>query len=339
MELDYFEIEIDGRIHPVPKHKLGTYEKSLGKTGFSITVWDSNIEAVKQVVSQHDIQHLKVSTSDLEFLKDSEFHNVIGIELSGEIKDIQPLEKLNNLTFLTLLNNRKGKINFENIPSLELLHCDFSERYENLESLANLKNLYLRKYTSPNFIEISNLTKLEELHLLFSKSETLKGIEQLNKLQKITLEECKNLVSLNGVEKISTLRKLIITDCRNIKDFSFASKLNSQCVALVDGKNIDELQDLEIDHIEILVANLKELETSEQLIFAIKEHLFQLENCKAQNWKEKLVFCITSLNELSLKFNEIYTEEREEIISTIEYVLKDFDSEIIEKIVDEHRIW
>ena len=130
MELDFFEIIIDGRTHPVPKQEFTPYEKSLGKSGFKITVWDSNIEAVKKVIATYQIQHLQISTSDLEFLKEPVFKNLKGISINGAFENLRPIERLTRLEYLELLNERKGKIDFNYLKNLKLLHCNYSKVYK-----------------------------------------------------------------------------------------------------------------------------------------------------------------------------------------------------------------
>lgn len=339
MELDYFEIEINGRIHPVAKHEFSQYDKSVGKTGFSISIWDSNIEAAKQVIIEHEVKHIKVSTSNLEFLKNQEFLNINGLEVHGEIKDIRPIENLSELKFLTILNERKGKLDFSKLGTLELLHCDYSNNYKNLSSLVNLRDLYLRKYSRSDLQELRTLNKLKELHLLFAKCKTLEGIESMSKLEKLTLDECKYLVSLDGLETINSLIKLLVVDCKSLNDYSIANRIGNNCIALVDGMKIREIVSSDKDALDKLIDKFNELGTSPKLIESIHREILKLKEINGENWKEILTICIKSLNELSVKHEGIYTEEREEIISTIEHLLIDFDDDEIEKIIDENRIW
>lgn len=339
MENDYFEIELNGRVHPVAKHEFSQYDKSLGKTGFSISIWDSNIDAAKQVILKHEVKHIKVSTTDLEFLKNPEFLGIIGIEVHGEIQDIKPIENLSELKFLTLLNERKGKLDFSKLVTLELLHCDYSSNYKNLSSLVNLRDLYLRKYSRSDLQELRTFNKLKQLHLLFAKSEVLKGIESMTELEKVTLDECKYLISLNGLESINSLNKLLVVDCRSLKDYSLANRIRNNCIALIDGVDIRELVSSDKDDLDKLIDKFNELDTNPKLIDLVHSELLKLKETNEGNWKEKLIICIIGLNKLSVKHDGIYTEEREEIISTLEHLLIDYDEDEIEKIIDENRIW
>ncbi len=339
MDLDYFEIEIDGRIHPVAKHELSPYEKSLGKSGYGITVWDSTIEAAKLVVSKYDIQYLKISTSDLNFIKEPVFENINGVRINGEIKDLTPLEHLKRLEYLELFNERKGEVDLKNFQTLKLFSCAFSNNYKNINSLKNLEFLHLVKYPKTDFEELSGFHKLKELDLFSSKCESLRGLESLKNLEKITIHNCKKLTSLIGLKNNKSLTELIIIGCKNLSDFSSVENLSMKCVVLVDGNRIKDgnLLISTENKIENLITSLNTISTEKRIIKEVKT---ELENLKANitelNWKDELKKCICNLN----KLNEyIYTEEREEIISTIEYLLIDFDSDEIEEIIDGNRTW
>ena len=337
MDLNYFEIEIDGRIHPVAKHEFSPYEKSLGKSGYGITIWDSTIEAAERVVSKYGIKHLKISTSNLDFIKEPEFQDLKGISINGEIKDLSPLEQMEKLEYLELFNERKGRIDFMNLQTLKLLHCDFSNKYKNINSLKNLEYIYLIKYPESDLKKFSSFHKLRKLDLLFSNCESLIGIESLNNLEKITLDGCKKLTSLKGLKENKSLTELIVVDCKNLNDFSSAKNLNNKCLVLVDGNRLENLSHSMYDNIESLITELNTIGTEKEIIDAIKKELENLKENKTElNWKDELKKCIVNLNKLN---RGIYTEEREEIISTIEYLLIDFDSDEIEEIIDEHRNW
>jgi hypothetical protein len=336
MELNYFEIEIDGRFHPVPKQEFSPYENSLGKFGYRITVWDSNIEAVKQVVSKYGVQHINASTSDLNFLKEPIFKDILGLNIIGEIRDLSPIEKLEKLEFLELLNDRKGRVDFSNLQHLKLLHCDYSNNYKNLDRLEKLDNLYLIRYPESSLKKFSNFHHLQELHLLFSNCESLNGIYSLQNLQKITLDECRKLTSIKGIEKNSTINQLIIINCKNLKDFSPAKDLSKNCLVLVDGKNIEEFEQSSKDVIENLILLLQEIGTEEPQLNKIKHELENLRNnSNLSNWRNELKKCIENLN----RYDDIYTEEREILISTIGYILVDFDADEVEQIIDANRSW
>lgn len=330
---DYYDIEINGRFHPVPKHGIE------GEPGFSITIWDSNVEAARLVIAKYQVKHIHISASNLDFLSKPEFATIEGIQLSGAIEDIGHLEQLEHLKSLSLSNNRKGKLDFQNLINLEYLYCDYSNNYRNLDALVNLKTLHLIRYPEIDLQEFTALSKLEILHIQSAKCKTLKGIEALQMLQKITLDECKKLGSLSGVEQIRSIEKLEIIDCRNLNDHSSLGQLSEDYIVLIDGQTVRETTVFPEDKIETLVNNLKELETDGELIELIKEQLSSLTDCNEKNWKNKLLRCVDNLNELSLKFDGIYTEEREEIISTIEDLLVDFNDDEVAGILDGGRIW
>ena len=340
MDLEYFEVEINGRIHPIPKHEFSTSEKYLGKEGYRITIWDSNIDAAKHVIIQHGIKHITAATSDLNFLLQPEFQDLEGVNIFGQINNLAPLEKINTIKYLDLRCERKGKIDFSSFPNLKYLNCEYSKRYKNLCSLNKLESLSLIGYSGATLEEFRHLQSLNELNLIFANCESLIGLHLLSNLQKLTLDECKKLVTLNGIGEENTLCELLISDCRNLKDFSSLDKLNRNCNIILNGKNYNSSQEAETEHIAFLVNNLYKIGCEEQLILEVQFLLETLKNNIENNdWKKELKICIGNLNKISVKYDAIYTEEREEIISTIQYILVDYSSTEVERILDKYRSW
>lgn len=340
MDLDFFEIEINGRIQPVAKHEFSPYEKSFGKKGFRITVWDSNIAAAKHVILEHHVKHITVSTSSLNFLNDPEFKNLLGVYINGEISDLKPLEKLNSLEYLELLNGKKGRVDLRHFPKLKQFSCEFTSKYKNIDSLINLENLYLVKYSKSNLEQFKNLHELIELHLLSAKCESLNGLQSLTNLRKITIEDCKRLTSLDGLVNNGSLSEILINDCRNIADFSAMSKLNKDSPVFINGEPFRSDRDTTIDPILNLVSSLNEIDTEKELIEEVQNSLANLKaSINSNNWKIELKKCIIHLNQINSKLEGIYSGEREEIIRTIQYLLTDYDFEKVEMIIDENRQW
>ncbi len=340
IDLEYFEVEINGRIHPIPKHEFSPCEKQLGKEGYMITIWDSNIEAAKQVIVENGIKHISIATSDLNFLLQPEFKDIEGIYINCHIKDLAPLENIKEIKFLDLRCDKKGKIDFKCFPNLKYLNCEYSKRYKNLTSLHKLESLSLDGYTETDLEEFGNFRNLTELYLIFANCQSLKGLHLLTKLQKLTLDECKKLVTLNGLGKDNAIFELKISDCRNLKDFSSLDKLNPNCDVFLNGKIYISGQDSEADQIALLVNNLHEIGCEKQIILEIQIVLETLKkNIEYNDWKKELKICVVNLNKIADKYDAIYTEEREEIISTIQYILVDYSSIEVEKNLDKFRNW
>ena len=341
IDLEYFEVEINGRIHPVPKYEFSPYEKSLGKEGYRIMIWDSNIDAAKQVIIEQGIKHIKASTSDLNFLYDPIFNELEGVYIFGQMNDLLPLERINSLKYLDLRCDKKGKIDFKAFPNLRHLNCEYSKKYKNLASLSKLESLMLTGYSGATLEEFVNFHELTELHLNFANCESLSGLHSLPKLQKLTLDECKKLVTLNGIGDNKSLSELVISGCRNLKDFSAIDKLNPNCEVILNAKNFNSSQVTTEESIEELVNALQEIGCEEQLISEIKIVIEALKNNVNDNddWKAVLKICILKLNKISDQYDAIYTEEREEIISAIQHILVDYSTTEVEKLIDKYRNW
>ena len=341
MNHEFFEVEIYGRIHPVPKKEFGSSDQAKGKKGVQISVWESNIEAVKKLIADEGIVFISTTTKHLDFLHDDIFKNIIGIYINGEISDLTPLYNLKSLNYLELYNNKKGKLDFKHFPNLIELNCHFSKQYKNIETLKQLEYLVLTNYQESGFENFQNFVKLKELNIITSKCESLEGLSDLIELRKLEIDDCKKLKSLKGIGNNNyQLKEIYIRDSRNIEDYSVINELQNLETILVDGQTYIEVDNLAFDPVEDMVTTLSYFETDEVFVEWLVTELRKFEkNVNSDNWKEKVKTLIRLINKKDAKEEHIYTEEREAIIQAIEYILKNVDAEELDTLIEEHREW
>lgn len=342
MELDYFEVEINGRIHPVKRKEFSPSEGLKGKFGYQIWIWDSNIEAAKFLIKEHEIEFIVTSTLSIDYLKDSAFANIKEIIIHREVTNLSPLKNLKQLKYLQIFNEGQGELNFEWFPNLVEFRGFYSNKYNNLTSLKNLEYLSLTYYRKKNLEEISLFKRLKYLHLARASCQNLNGLGLLEKLEVIDLDYCKRLTSLSGLgQKNIKLKAIKITDCPNLVKASIIENLALKVSITIDGvilKNYVETEEgTEINLGHWIIEETKENSSAIQEIETI------LNNLKAkltpQNWRKELIQCIKQINEIDREINLIYTGEWEELVEIIQQIAIEIDPLEVDLIIDEIREW
>lgn len=174
--------------------------------------------------------------NNLDFLKDIDFIDDISIE--SEIKDFSGLNYLVNLKKLSIssMSPIKQILDFNNFPKLEFCNIAPNEKVINLNQCNTLITLNLWALKTENLNLIRGLSNLKELCIFNSNLINLKGTEQLNSLNNVTLEGMKNLESIESLLlSKDTLKKLALRKCKKFKQYNVIQEFeNLENLSLVD---------------------------------------------------------------------------------------------------------
>ena len=160
------------------------------------------------------------------FLKEFEFIEKINIT-STSVTDFSGLNSLHNLKVL-LLDDPKGKVNLEHNVMLEELSVDMKNKnISGINKLKKLKILSMCNYNpkSKDLSDISTLNSIEELDIVKSTINSLKGCGELTKLSisySNKLEYIENLVTNKH-----TLKILEFDSCKKINNFDYVVCLSN----------------------------------------------------------------------------------------------------------------
>ena len=123
-----------------------------------------------------------------------------------------------------------------------------------IEKCVNLKHLYLRKYspTTKDLTELSELKTLEQLYIIQSPINSIKGVGELKKLRELELSYVPKLEMLTDLENIAdSLEVLFMQNCKNLKNHEYAKKLQKlktlvylSCGEIPTIKFIDQMPNL-----------------------------------------------------------------------------------------------
>ena len=143
----------------------------------------------------------------------------------GEIKDLEPLEALNQLIVLDIST---GTVNLDKIGALNQLQRLFiSNNNMDLQALENLKQLhYLNLTHNKNSLKpLSQLPNLKKL-VLASESQDLSTIKNIKNLEVLTIHPIKGEARLEQISGLKSLKELIITNSFH-EDLNFLSSMKN----------------------------------------------------------------------------------------------------------------
>lgn len=169
--------------------------------------------------------------------------HLIGIAGVENIIDFKELEKVSDtLQVLSFIGNVENIINFESIYSLKNIEKIYFQQKQkftidvskftqikhlgseywrglvNFNKAHSLKSIVFFKFTDLNLKKISELRKLQVLHIYSSKIQTLNGIEALP-IKELSLVRNNNLEDIQAIEDLSMLKDLNIERCKKIVDY------------------------------------------------------------------------------------------------------------------------
>ena len=226
----------------------------------------------------------------------------------NSIRDIENLNKLNDLKILCLPGNNIEKIEFlENNQELIKLDLDRNniKKIEGLEKLDSLEKLQLR---SNQISVIENLESLKNFKVLILTKNNIKKIENLENLEK--LEEIR--LSDNLINKIENLDHL-----KNLKHLEMLFCPLSKIEGL---SNLKQLKYLSIGSFPGYPNNINEIEGLEHLI-SLEEINIAPFDLKSRNKKSLVII---------LRFACMVKQNNYLEIEDWKYVFKNFPSSFFE---------
>jgi protein phosphatase 1 regulatory subunit 7 len=165
---------------------------------------------------------------DLSFLQNYETIKAIKIDSAKRI-DISALQYLRRLQYV-LLNENTQPFDFSIFPELEEIIVEWHPKMVITGCSNNLHRLYLRKYhpRSHDLTELSDLVHLTRLEIVQSPIISLKGVGELDKLERLEFYYLTKLERIDEIEKLSKSLKYLYFDvCRKIKNHDHAQVMRS----------------------------------------------------------------------------------------------------------------
>ena len=272
----------------------------------------NNIESLTIQPYLHDvISHEIICKNLLEDVKNIDFlermPNLTEIRLIDVGKcDISGIYSLKNLKRLTVVNAKSSqhnniRVEFNRLPELLELNIDWFSNGFDISTNPKLQNLILRKYCpqSGNFSELPLPKRLSKIELVQSNIKNLIGINS-NTLESLKLSYCSKLNSLDGIKSVSNqLHDLIVDSAKYLTDYYEIKHCQElQKIVFVQCGNISSLNWVSSLHSlsyfvleQTLVADgdMSNLLNIDKVAFTNKKHY----NCKCvvssnEKWRYKI---------------------------------------------------
>ncbi len=219
---------------------------------------------------------------DLNVLSELFNQEIKVINLVGDFKDIEILNNFKKLEQLSISENKKSIIDFNNFSDLRELNFDWSSNFKNLDSLKKLEVLNMRNFIYNADLSFFKLSGLKELGIGSSKIENIDFIEGL-KLEKLSLSYCSRLNDILGLRNIKdTITYLEIENCKKINNYNIISELHllnwlklsnqGKIESLSFIENLKFLENLSFVDTIIIDGNLSYCENLKYVGFENKKH-------------------------------------------------------------------
>lgn len=216
--------------------------------GVSVKISEDNIKESITYIQEHKINNVDISyeLDQVYFL--SECPDIEIVSLGGEdLKDVSGLYHLQNLKSLSINETRPSlEIDFERIPSLEVLYGQIPPKAKGIRTHENLKEITLWSYKpkTKNLEQFSGLSNLKSLELIQSNITSLRGAEGLKSLEKLDLYSLTSLSDLKDIKNLSkSLRVLNIEKCKKISGFTPIAELKDlEKLSMLDCGEVASIQ-------------------------------------------------------------------------------------------------
>ena len=238
---------------------------SLDKTirenleGNYVTIHVENVQEGVEYAAKIEIQQiLLIGTLANETLVDFNAFNKLSKSLRiisfiqdiGNAINLESIYNLKELREITFQKKQKFELDISKFPKLEHFGGEYWKGLINLEKAYTLTSMVIRKYPYPDLENVSNLQKMERLHIYSSQIQSLDGVERLP-IRELCLAKNNKLEDIHKINEVSSLESLQIEGCKRLENFTF----------LKGNPNIEDLFIDKLDSIDFVefMPNLKKI--------------------------------------------------------------------------------
>ena len=238
---------------------------SLDKTirenleGNYLTIHVENFQEGVEYAAKIEIQQiLLIGTLANETLVDFNAFNKLSKSLRiisfiqdiGNAINLESIYNLKELREITFQKKQKFELDISKFPKLEHFGGEYWKGLINLEKAYTLTSMVIRKYPYPDLENVSNLQKMERLHIYSSQIKSLDGVERLP-IRELCLAKNNKLEDIHKINEVSSLESLQIEGCKRLENFTF----------LKGNPNIEDLFIDKLDSIDFVefMPNLKKI--------------------------------------------------------------------------------
>ena len=213
------------------------------KKSFSERTLEEHIE----IINRYKLERAVIIAEDIEFITQCptlKYLQIIPSDTAYSF-DYSPLYKMPELRYLSCRTSYGGctehivtTIDYAKIHGLEELYLEGSG-HQNYGQIKSLERLVISNdKINTDLQNINSNLNLKKLWIIQNKIKSLKGINQLQNLQELSLDYNRVLHDISEITSIaSSLRALYIENCPKIMDFSCLNQLPNLEHLELHGKN------------------------------------------------------------------------------------------------------
>jgi len=160
------------------------------------------------------------------------FESLVHLKIAIDTNNLKGLENLKQLETLEVISDNSNSLDvsaIKNLPELSAVDFNVQGKIENLETLADMPQLYalgLHDYPYEEAHVLSKITNLRDLTLTnWSGMTDLSCISDLTNLERIEIKNCDSLQSLSGLEALKNVERIYFTKCYRLTDISALKEL------------------------------------------------------------------------------------------------------------------
>lgn len=199
---------------------------------------------------------------DLSFLREIGGVKALSIGVAYNL-NLGGLEKLSGLEALSI----QGGVGVPSLKNLNLLRVLYfavkKDRPFPSNELSKLERITVIDYADESFEVLKRYGSLESVEILGSrKLLSLSGVEHLERLNKLNISYCQNLISIGHLSKIRTLRSLELTNTKKVSGYDAIGVQENLERLIIDKsgpiRNLDFLGSLgRLNHLAILSTKIE----------------------------------------------------------------------------------
>ena len=212
------------------------------------TLWQ---DSFLELLLKNDVKELELNDgkgwrgNDVNFLQFlPNLKSLIIIDF--RIKSIEAIHCLKEIIEIQISTYCKVSVNFKSFPNMQVCGFEWIEGSDSLFECKSLRKLFINNYKKSNSDIFLSLKNLEELSILNSNFENLRGLSELLNLKKLRIANLKKILSLQGIEELHNIEELEIQRCKGIRNIFEIFKLNKlKYLFLLDMGDLDTIKGLE----------------------------------------------------------------------------------------------
>lgn len=162
--------------------------------------------------------------------------------IDSQLCDMSTLSDFRSVTYLSLSGSSKATYDLSDFKNLKFLQLNHKGRVILPQETVYLKQLILWAYKSPthDMNSFHDWVNLEDLQLIRPTIHSLRGIDKLKKLKKLTIYGASKLTELDGLQS-STVQHLVMETCQKIQDYAVIEETPIKALHMDKTSNIPSL--------------------------------------------------------------------------------------------------